>query len=400
LIREMQTEVLVVGAGPAGCMAAVELAGVGVKVLVVDRVLFPREKICGDGLLEESLNILSGVGLDAAVREKAHPVDCIRFVAPNGSECDLEGKLYTLRRQELDALLLEAACARGADFLGGVKVTKPLLQGETCGGAVGVDQQGQEVQILARLVLLATGANSRMLRVFGVLESKHHNAIGVRGYFRLRETVDESAMIVSYDRRLIPGYCWIFPMGRGIFNVGCGIHLNGRRRMPRFGQSLTDFYKHVESLTRLLHGAERIAPIRAAAMRTGFRGSRACAPGLLVLGEALGLTFPFIGEGISTALESGRVASSVAIEALERNDFSGQGLARYERDLRRMLEGRQRGYLAAQQWFRFKPFANLLIEKAARVPAVRGIARQILCGERDVGDVFSLSGMLRVLLMR
>ena len=82
------------------------------------------------------------------------------------------------------------------------------------------------------------------------------------------------------------------------------------------------------------------------------------------------------------------------------NDFSKQALARYERDLRQLLEGRHRGYLAAQRWFRFKSFANLLIGKAARNPAVRGVALQILRGERDVGDVFSLRGMLRVLSLR
>ncbi len=399
MIRELHTDVLVVGAGPAGCMAAVDLADRGVNVLVVDRFLFPREKICGDGLLEESIKILSGVGLDAAVRENAHPVDFIRFVAPNGCECDLKGKLYTLRRQELDALLLQAACDRGADFLGGVQVTEPLMDGHRFGGALGVDTQGTKVKILARLVLLATGANSKILSAFGVLENKKHNAIGVRGYFRITDTIDERVMIVSYDRRLLPGYCWLFPLGGGVFNVGCGIHLNGRKKMPTFGQNLTSFYKYVEPLSKLLRRAEHIAPIRAASMRTGFRGARACAPGLLVLGEALGLTFPFIGEGISNALESGRIASSVAVEALGKGDISRKGLARYERDLRQMQERRHRGYLAAQRWFRFKAFANLLIEKAARNAGVRGEARQILCGERDVGDVFSLRGMLRVLFM-
>lgn len=400
LIQELQTDVLVVGAGPAGCMAAVELTGRGTDVLVVDRFLFPREKICGDGLLEESLRILGGIGLDTVVSKNAHPVDFIRFIAPNGSECDVEGEFYTLRRQELDALLLEAACARGATFLGGVKVTEPLLNKDTCVGAAGVNQQGAKVKIVARLVLLATGANPKILRTFGVLESKNHNAVGVRGYFRVNDTVDESVMIVSYDHRLLPGYGWMFPLGESIFNVGCGIFLDSRRRLPKFGQNLSSFYKYVHPLSKYLRGAEPVSPVRAASMRTGFRGAQACKAGVLVLGEALGLTFPFIGEGISNALESGRVAASVAFEALQNDDFSRQGLARYERDLRHMLGGRQRGYLAAQRWFHFKTFANLLIEKAARVPAVRGIARQIICGERDVGDVFSLRGMLRVLLMR
>jgi flavin-dependent dehydrogenase len=135
-------------------------------------------------------------------------------------------------------------------------------------------------------------------------------------------------------------------------------------------------------------------------MRTGFQGARACAPGLLVLGEALGLTFPFIGEGVSSALESGRVAASVALEALGKNDFSRQALGSYEKVLRRSLDGRQQGYLAAQRLFRSKSFANVLIGKAARNSEVRGIAKQIMLGRRDPADVFSLRGMARVLLLR
>jgi hypothetical protein len=94
------------------------------------------------------------------------------------------------------------------------------------------------------------------------------------------------------------------------------------------------------------------------------------------------------------------VAATVALEALEKNDFTSRLLGNYERELRRRLDGRHQGYLAAQQWFRFKHFANFLIDKAARVPAVHGIARQILCGERDLADVFSLRGIFQIILMR
>jgi flavin-dependent dehydrogenase len=212
--------------------------------------------------------------------------------------------------------------------------------------------------------------------------------------------MDESSMVVIYDRRLLPGYSWMFPLGQGIFNVGCGIFLDGRRKMPRFGQNLRDFYKHVQPLARYLQMAEQVSPIRAAPMRTGFQGARAWAPGLLVLGEALGLTFPFIGEGISSALESGRVAASVAVEALAKNDLSSRTLRGYEESLHRALAGRQQGYLAAQGWFRFTSMANLLITKAARNPSVRGVARQVMLGKRDPMDVFSLRGMIRVLLLR
>jgi len=232
LKRDLQTDVLVVGAGPAGCMAAMDLARQGINVLVADRSQFPREKVCGDGLLEDSLQILESVGLGSEVQQKAHPIRSILFVAPNGTECELEGNFLTLPRKDLDALLLEEACKAGAQFLGGITVSEPLVQNGVCAGALGLDEEGHEINITARLVLLATGANARIMRVFGVLQNRNHSAIGVRGYFRLTETIDESSMVVVYDKRILPGYGWMFPLGQGIFNVGCGIFLEGRKRMP------------------------------------------------------------------------------------------------------------------------------------------------------------------------
>jgi hypothetical protein len=90
----------------------------------------------------------------------------------------------------------------------------------------------------------------------------------------------------------------------------------------------------------------------------------------------------------------------VALEALEKDDFTSRILGKYEGGLRKTLDGRQQGYQAAQRLFRFKSFANLLIGKAARNPDVRKVARQIVLGERDPLHVFSLRGMLRVLLLR
>ena len=86
--------------------------------------------------------------------------------------------------------------------------------------------------------------------------------------------------------------------------------------------------------------------------------------------------------------------------------FTGLGFAPFidlnsdPLDLRKKLDGRHQGYLAAQRLFHFKSFANLLITKAARNSSVRGVARQILLGQRDPEDVFSLRGMLKVLLLR
>ena len=381
-------------------MAALELARKGIGVLLVDRSAFPREKVCGDGLVEESLGILSEVGIGDSVRERGHRIHRVRFCAPNGREFCLEGEFATLRRRELDALIVEEASRSGAQFIGGVEVREPLLQGGSCVGARGTDREARAVTLAAKVVLLATGASARVLAAFGVLQDKRPPAFGIRGYFRLPAVEEEKAMIVAYDRALLPGYAWFFPMGGGLFNVGWGIIGAPPGRIPQDRSQLDTLLRCSPKAARLMAGASQESPIRAAPVRTGFRGGRACAPGLLVLGEAAGLTFPFLGEGISNALTSGRLAARVAEKALEAGDVSAGFLSEYEREIRSRLHARHQGYLAAERWFRSAWVADLVIGRAAAIPALGRLNREILAGQRDARALFSLGGMLRVLLGR
>jgi len=99
-----------------------ELARRGIGVVVVDRSPFPREKVCGDGLLEDSLEILGAAGLDAVLQRRVHRIDRIRFSAPDGREFLLDGRFATLRRRELDALLVEEASRSGAHFIDSIRI--------------------------------------------------------------------------------------------------------------------------------------------------------------------------------------------------------------------------------------------------------------------------------------
>ncbi|HZX40649.1 MAG TPA: FAD-dependent monooxygenase, partial [Myxococcaceae bacterium] len=118
----METEILIVGAGPSGAAAAVQLGQLGIKdVLLVDRDRFPRNKTCGSGLSPGALHIAEALGIGPELRARANPVLTVRFVTPTGEELRVKANsaAVILLRKEFDNLLVERAKALGVRFRDG-----------------------------------------------------------------------------------------------------------------------------------------------------------------------------------------------------------------------------------------------------------------------------------------
>lgn len=318
-------EVLVVGAGPAGSACARALAQAGRDVVLVDQQAFPRDKVCGDGLIPDAHRALQRLGLLEEVMARAQPVRHLRCIAPRGGHIDVPGTLAVLPRRELDLLLARAAAAAGARMHAPLRFVAPLedAQGTVVGARLA--GEGGERELRARWVVLASGAPPQATLAAGLCERRTPSAIALRGYVKNDAMVGRiTELEVLWHRRLKPGYGWIFPCRDGVFNIGVGVaHSHrpdgrGRHRMPDVNlREVFAAFTEVHAPARaLMAGGTLLGELKGAPLRCSLTGARLARPGLLVTGEAAGSTYALTGEGIGKALETGLIAADTLAASL------------------------------------------------------------------------------------
>ncbi len=329
-------DVIVVGAGPGGSSAAYHLASTGLDVLLVEKTAFPREKVCGDGLTPRAVRSLVEMGIDTSpaagwARNKGLRIvgGGVRMELPWPDLASWPGYGLVRPRLDFDDLLVRHAVKAGARLQEGTAVTGPLID-ERTGRVVGVlartGPDREPVTYRAPLIIAADGNSARIALALGIRRREDRPlGVAVRRYYRSPLTNDdhlESHLELWEGRpresRLLPGYGWIFGVGDGTSNVGLGL-LN-----------TTDAFQHTNyaDLLRRWLGAlppewgftedNAIGPVRGSALPMGFNRTPHYRDGVLLVGDAGGMVNPFNGEGIAYALESGRYAAEVAVQALAR----------------------------------------------------------------------------------
>jgi geranylgeranyl reductase family protein len=390
--------VVVIGGGPAGAVAALHLAGAGARVTLLEKEALPRTKVCGDALIPDSLAVLSSLGLLDRVSAEARPARGIRIYAPNGRPVDVEGTCLCLPRKRLDGVLVAAAEESGARVLSGAEA---LSYGVRSSRAyVAVRRGGGTEEVAAKLVVLATGASAKVLARFGVPHRSEPSALALRGYYRLRADVPEDLLHIWYERPVLPGYAWMFPVGDRVFNVGAGVFRGPRGAPPNLREVFERFRLGCARAREMLEGATALGPVRGAPLRTNLQGSQLVADHLLVTGEAIGSTFSFSGEGIGKAMETALLAARAAEEALASGRFGARDLAGYPLAVASKLRSKFTHYAAAERWLRYPRIVNLIAWRAARSRALGRLLSDILNERRDPTDLLSARGLARAALAR
>jgi geranylgeranyl reductase family protein len=400
-------DVIVVGAGPAGSAAARTLASAGFDVVLVDQHAFPRDKVCGDGLIPDAHEALRRLGVFEAVKARAEPAAHIGCIGPRGGRIDVPGELAVLPRKELDDILCKAAVSAGARMFAPVRFSAPIEEGGRVVGARFV-QGGATREVRAPWLVLASGAVPQALLAAGMSERHTPSGVALRGYVRNLAMVGRiRALEIVWHRALTPGYGWIFPCPDGVFNIGVGLadshgeHRDGRltKREVNLRQVMDDFQRVYAPARDLMDGGELVAPMKGAPLRCTLEGARYTRPGLIVAGEAAGSTYSFTGEGIGKALETGLHAA----EAIQRGREQGLDDAAVRADYEACLQAlkpRFELYQRANAVNRHPWIADLLIWRAQKSPRIVRRMTGVLNETSNPGNLISLKGFARLFLDR
>ncbi|MEV6690999.1 geranylgeranyl reductase family protein [Micromonospora sp. NPDC051196] len=332
---ENDADVIVVGAGPGGSATAYHLARHGVRVLLLEKTEFPREKVCGDGLTPRAVRQLIRMGVDTSTEAGWLHNRGLRVIG-GGVRLELDwpdlasfpnyGLVRT--RLDFDDLLAQRAVSAGADLRTSVNVIGPVLDGN--GRVIGVEAEtGPDkapATFHAPLVVAADGVSGRFPLALGLAKREDRPiGVAVRRYYRSEVRHDDDYLESWLELRakgtgaLLPGYGWIFGLGDGRVNVGLGI-LNSSSAFGKtnYRRLLTDWLANTPPEWGMTDEANAEGPTLGAALPMGFNRVPHYTRGVMLVGDSGGMVNPFNGEGIAYAMESGELAAEVAAQALAR----------------------------------------------------------------------------------
>lgn len=335
--QEYDSDVIVVGAGPAGSAAAHYLVCSGYDVILIDKCKFPRDKVCGDFVSPVAQNELERMGITGAlefkrsnqIRRASVYLDGKKLISrsvPKVVGLPRYGRVFP--RIVLDKLLLDTVCKQGAIFLEGHKAVS--MRTKCKGVELQVEGPSGKRVLKTRLLIGADGSNSIIAKlVRGQPPSSADRIIAIRGYFENVEGSLNQADL-HFNKESFPGYCWLFPTGQNQANVGVGMVLDTIPAGNRLKELLNQLVKNDSTLHMRLKNAKLVGQIKGWPLTTYNPNQPLVDDRVMLVGDAAGLVNPLNGEGIQYALLSGRWASEVAISCLATDDLSKEALLAYQ----------------------------------------------------------------------
>ncbi|HOM13563.1 MAG TPA: geranylgeranyl reductase family protein [Rubrivivax sp.] len=398
-------DVLVVGAGPAGSACAQMLARAGLHTVLADQHDFPRDKVCGDGLIPDAHAALRRLGVYDEVMASAQPARHVACIGPRGGRVDVPGTVAVLPRRQLDHILVRAAQRAGAALHTPWRFEAPRIEAERVTGAR-LKSGNRAHELSARWVVLATGAPPQAMLAAGLCQRRTPTGIALRGYVGNEAMVGRiRALEIVWHKRLKHGYGWIFPCPGGVFNIGVGLadcfSLAGSQRLRMQDVNLRDVFQafcEVYAPAReLMAGGTMAGELKGAPLRCSLDGALYSRAGMLATGEAIGSTYDFSGEGIGKAMHTGMLAAAAIAKGHQQQLADDAVRGEYEASIR-ALQPRFELYRKASRVNAHPWLADLVIWRARNSERILRRMSGVLEETANPGNLVSARGIAKLFL--
>jgi digeranylgeranylglycerophospholipid reductase len=324
----IETDVLVIGAGPAGSTAAKHAASGGAKVLLMDKKSeIGAPKRCAEGVSNGGLESL---GIEHNPRWITRELDGVRLIAPDGTnvwltsdKVDLPEAGCILERKIFDKYMAMDAGRAGAEIK--IKTLATSMERNDDGFLVDAECMGEKFQIQAKIVIAADGPESRVARWAGLKTAVKPKDMESAAQFEMAGVeMENNNCIEFYFGSVAPGgYAWIFPKGDDIANVGLGVLTTNTDKTA---------YEHLLEFVKNCPATQNAQPVELniGGDPVGGMPKKMVTDNLMVVGDAAGQVNPLTGGGIISGMTGGMIAGKVAAEAINEGDLSEKKLKEYE----------------------------------------------------------------------
>jgi digeranylgeranylglycerophospholipid reductase len=341
-MRRLECDIVVVGAGPAGSLAARTAAENGAQVILLEEHLEVGQPVyCAEGL---SLNGLKDAGVEPRPPIVCQEITKARVYAPDMNFVELtssDWRGFTLNRDVFDRTLSENAVRAGAELMTGTRATGIIRDGDTVTGVEAISDGGP-LRVKAKVVIGADGHASVVRKTAGF--RRWFPDVCTCAQYRLGGLSLDEPEVNDFllGSKIAPGgYAWIFPKSGQVANVGLGVRrIHSAPPIEYLKKWVSSDPRFKDAEIQLVNGG--ICPVSGNLDKTVDNG-------VILCGDAAGQLIPMTGAGVHSGVEAGKMAGETAARAIEEGDVSAVRLSEYERlfedywgkrirDSRRVLE--------------------------------------------------------------
>ncbi|UAY50986.1 geranylgeranyl reductase family protein [Ferruginibacter albus] len=387
-MKKEKFDVIIVGGGPSGAACAITLAETTkLKIALIDKASFPRDKTCGDALSIDVINQVSWMSPSLAEKFSAHTNKIasygVKIFSADHSSIAIpliykgkKGCGYVFPRMDFDNVLFQHAkeysnisCFENSEVRSIDKNNDGVL----------VTTKNEQLE--APVIVGADGAHSIVVKQLSDIEvEKEHYCAGLRIYYEGVTGFNDDNMIeLHFFKDVVPGYLWLFPLADNKANVGIGmLSSEVSKRKVNLKETLFDLINNHPDIKERFKNAKALETVKGYGLPLGSKKRNISGERFILTGDAAGLIDPLTGEGIANAIRSGRVAAAHVKNCFAANNFSASFNKAYDKEIYAKMWKEFKISKLLQQLSTYPRLCNQIVRKANTVKYIQGLLIEAL----------------------